>query len=326
MTNTYVDKSYAYAVARLRHAELKLLDAAVMEQLLSAKSTEDAIKILKDKGWGSEESDDPDEMFRQEKNKLWDYVEEIVPDLNVFNVFRLRNDFNNLKAALKESTMDHDYPGIYADHGTIPPEEIRNAVRGRSYKSLPVFLSEIAEKAHEIFLRTGDGQLCDIMVDKACLEALRESALSTKDSFIGEYGELITAASDIKIAVRACLTGKDRDFLGMALAETGILSVGGLTTAALSGEDAIGAFLASTDFAGGVQELKKSPAAFERWCDNLITDRMGSMHYEAFGPGPVAAYIIARENEIKSVRIIMAGKQNGFPEEMLRERVRDTYV
>ena len=44
MTNTYVDKSYAYAVASLRHAELKLLDAAVMEQLLSAKSTEDAIK------------------------------------------------------------------------------------------------------------------------------------------------------------------------------------------------------------------------------------------------------------------------------------------
>ena len=47
MTNTYVDKSYAYAVARLRHAELKLLDGAFMEQLISAKTTEDAVRILK---------------------------------------------------------------------------------------------------------------------------------------------------------------------------------------------------------------------------------------------------------------------------------------
>ena len=326
MTNTYVDKSYAYAVARLRHAELKLLDGAFMEQLISAKTTEDAVRILKDRGWGSEDSDDLDEMFRQETEKLWNYVDEIVPDLNVFDVFRLQNDFNNLKAALKASVMDTDYPGIYAENGTLPAETIRNAVSTRSYKTLPVSMSEIAEKAHEVFLRTGDGQLCDIMVDKACLEAIREAGLETGDSFIGEYAELKTAASDIKIAIRACLTGKDRDFLNMALAESGILSVGGLTSAALSGEDAIGAFLASTDFAGAVQELKKSPAAFERWCDNLITDRMESMHYEAFGPGPIAAYIIARENEIKSVRIILAGKQNGFPAEMLRERGRDTYV
>ncbi len=326
MTNTYVDKSYAYAVARLRHAELKLLDASFMEQLVSAKTTEDAVKLLKDKGWGSEESDDLDEMFSGETEKLWSYVDEIVPDLSVFNVFRLQNDFNNLKAAIKESALKYDFPGIYAENGTIPAETIRNAIKGRAYKDLPVFMAEVAEKAHDMFLRTGDGQLCDIIADRACLDAIREAGLATGDSFIGEYAELKVAAADIKIAIRACLTGKDRDFLNMALAESGIMSTGGLTTAAVSGEDAIGAFLASTDFAGAVQELKKSPAAFEGWCDNLINDRMQAMHYEAFGPGPVAAYIIARENEIKSVRIILSGKQNGFPNEMIRERVRDTYV
>ena len=48
--------------------------------------------------------------------------------------------------------------------------------------------------------------------------------------------------------------------------------------------------------------------------------------YETFSVGPLLAYLVARENEIKTVRIILTGKQNGFPEEAIRERVREMYV
>ena len=45
-----------------------------------------------------------------------------------------------------------------------------------------------------------------------------------------------------------------------------------------------------------------------------------------FGLGSLAAYILARENEIKSVRIVLSGKLNHLPEESIRERVREMYV
>jgi V/A-type H+-transporting ATPase subunit C len=48
--------------------------------------------------------------------------------------------------------------------------------------------------------------------------------------------------------------------------------------------------------------------------------------HNPFGIGPIAAYILARANEVKTVRIILAAKRNGLPEEMLRERVREMYV
>lgn len=327
MTNTYIDKSYAYAVARLRSEELKLLDKSFMEQLISAKDAAAVVSMLHDKGWGSGDPDeDTDELLAAETGKLWAYVDEIVPDLTVFDVFRLQKDYNNIKAAIKESKLDFEYPGIYADYGTLPSETVRAAIRSRNYKQLPADMAEIAEQAHDVFLRTGDGQLCDIMVDKACLEAMREAGRASGDAFIEEYAELKAAAADIKIALRAKHTAKDRDFLEMALSDSSILSVNALITAALGGDDAIAGFLQSTDFAGSVQELKASPAAFERWCDNLINDRMQSMHYDAFGAGPIAAYIIARENEIKSVGIIISARQNGFDESRIRERVRDTYV
>ena len=72
--------------------------------------------------------------------------------------------------------------------------------------------------------------------------------------------------------------------------------------------------------------MKESLSAFERWCDNLMIRRIRPQLHNAFGLGPLAAYILARENEIKSVRIVLSGKKNELPEESIRERVRETYV
>ena len=44
------------------------------------------------------------------------------------------------------------------------------------------------------------------------------------------------------------------------------------------------------------------------------------------GPEPVIAYLLAKENEIKIIRIIMVGKINRLPTEEIRERLRDVYV
>ena len=48
--------------------------------------------------------------------------------------------------------------------------------------------------------------------------------------------------------------------------------------------------------------------------------------YESFSVGPLLAYLLARQNEIKTVRIILTGKQNEFPDEAIRERIREMYV
>ena len=44
------------------------------------------------------------------------------------------------------------------------------------------------------------------------------------------------------------------------------------------------------------------------------------------GLEPLAAYILARRNEIKCVRMILTGKQNELADDMIRERLREMYV
>ena len=73
-------------------------------------------------------------------------------------------------------------------------------------------------------------------------------------------------------------------------------------------------------------KLRKSPSAFERWCDNRMIESLKSQKYETFSVGPLLAYLVARETEIRTVRIILTGKQNGFSDDAIRERIREMYV
>ena len=142
------------------------------------------------------------------------------------------------------------------------------------------------------------------------------------------YGrETITVAvSNIKIAVRAQKMKKSREFIENALAPCTYLDTKELAKAASGTFEELLGYLQRTDYSQGAEALKESPSAFERWCDNrLIGSLRGERtHSESFGP--VLAYYLARQNEIKTVRIILTAKANGFSEDAIRERVREMYV
>ena len=185
---------------------------------------------------------------------------------------------------------------------------------------------EDLKEALETLLHTRDGQLCDIMIDKAALEAIRKAGKESGEPIIENYADTMVAIADIKIAVRSRKTGKSADFMRSAMAECDGVNVEQLIRAALAGEDEIAQYLEGTAYAKGAQALRESASAFERWCDNRMIEMLKPQKYEAFSVGPLLGYLIARETEIKTVRIILTGKQNGFSDEAIRERIREMYV
>lgn len=187
-------------------------------------------------------------------------------------------------------------------------------------------MQEAAREAYDTLLHTRDGQLCDVIIDQATLKAIYEAGQEAKEEIIKNYAESTVAIANIKIAVRAQKTGKSLEFMKRSMAECKDINVELLSKAALAGMDAICEYLAGTSYAGGADALKESPSAFERWCDNRMIETIKPQKYNSFSVGPLVAYELARENEIKTVRIILTGKQNGFSDEAIRERVREMYV
>lgn len=326
MTGAYIDKDYVYAVARVRGEELKLLSNQALSELISAKDTSVIKRMLKEKGFGGDSDADFLMMIKKEIEKLWAFINEVVPDKSVFKVFYLQNDFNNLKAAIKESTMEYQYEGIYIDIASIDINLIKECIKNKTYDNLPLFMVDVAREAHEVLLRTGDGQLCDVMIDKACLEEILKVSKETKDKTIEMYAEIMVASTNIKIAVRAALTNKTKEWMDSAIAECDSLDKTLLINAALNGVDTICNYIQGTEYSDAVMMIKKSLTAFEKWCDDIIIIKMREMLHESFGLGPIIAYILAKIYEIRSVFIIYTAVRNGFSEEMIRERIRETYV
>ena len=322
------DTRYVYAVARIRSDELSLLSQQVIDQLLAAKSYDECIRMLTDRGWGDGESNpDAESLLAQERRKTWDLMRELVDDISVFDVFLYANDFHNLKAAIKLVCTDaKETDGIFIAQATVEPKQMLAIVREHDFSQLPENMRQAANEAYDALSQTHDGQLCDIILDKAALDAIYRAGKDSGDELIEQYAELTVAAADIKTAVRCNRTRKPLDFIKRALASCGSLNTDRLAQAAAESFESICYYLSTTDYAQAVSILQRSTSAFERWCDNLVIEYIQPQQYQSFGIGPLAAYILARENEIKTVRIILSGKLNDLPDQSIRERIREMYV
>ena len=323
------DTKYAYAVARIRAMELSLFSSSTLDQLMALKTYESCLQFLTEKGWGDQDTGmDAEAILTREKEKTWNVVRDLLKkeDAGIINVLSYENLFHNLKAAIKETVTSDHHGNIYFDNCAIGGKEMARIVAERDWQALPANMRAAAEEAYETFLHTRDGQLCDIIVDRAALEAIYAEGEKAADPVIRAYAESTVAVADIKIAVRSQKTAKSLEFIKRAMAPCASLSVERLSSAALSGMDAICEYLEGTAYAGGAEALRESPSAFERWCDNQLMEAIKPQKYNPFSAGPLVAYVLARENESKTVRIILTARLNELPEEQIRERIREMYV
>ncbi|MDY6352073.1 V-type ATPase subunit [Candidatus Weimeria sp. HCP3S3_B5] len=323
------EKQYTYAVARIRAKENALLNDAFMEQLIGAASEREALSLLSEKGWkgrnnGAGES--VQDILSYEEEKTFDTVLSMVDDPHAFDVFLLKRDYHNLKAAIKLTVSSGQIDDIFVEGGTIPVERIRTAVSQQDFSSLPDAMAEAGKEATDELLHSRDGQACDVIIDRASLRAIREAARSDHNSLIRRYGELTVALSDIKTAVRGADIAKDMTFYSRALAECDTIDIKRLSEAACLGRDRIYDYLENTRYKDAVEKLKRSFFAFEKWCNDSLMDSIRTELYHPFTIGPLAAYILARMSEISNVRIILTGKENDLPDTMIRERISKTYV
>lgn len=319
--------NYTYAVARIRAKELTLFSQSTLEQLMACKDYPSCLKFLVEKGWGDPDTElDAETILMAEQKKTWDTIREMVEDMSIFDVLSYQKLYHNLKAAIKQVVVGTVNADIFYNDCNINGEQMNRIIRERDFSALPEHMKESAKEAYETFLHTRDGQLCDIIVDRACLEAVYEAGKKSKISILKDYAESTVAVADIKIAVRCQKTAKSMDFMRRALAPCSSISTEQLAHAALSGLEGICNYLESTGYKDGAEALAKSPSAFERWCDNRIIETIRPQKYNSFSAGPLAAYLLARENEMKTVRIILTGKQNNLSEDFIRERIREMYV
>ncbi len=324
-------EEYIYAVTRVHMAEQHLLSRQDMEQMIQMGSAAEVFRFLADKGWGTPETPagDVQALLDAETDKTWGLIAELAGEVGTFDVFRLVNDYHNLKAAIKLAYTANDEADdghYFLPCGTVALEKVRKAAREHDFAGLPEGMAAAGREAYEVLAHTGNGQLCDMVLDRAALLAVDKAGKTAGNELLRRYAEITADAANIKAAVRCSRMNKSRDFTEKAIAEAGTLDVKALLDAACAGQEAIYQYLDTTAYSGAIEALKTGMAAFECWCDDQMIRMIRPQRTNYFGPEPLAAFILGRENEIKMVRLILSAKVNRLGSEALRERLRETYV
>lgn len=316
-----------YSVARVRVKEKYLLTDTDIEQLLQMKDEAAVLGMLSDKGWGKDLAEpDAHAMLASEEARAAADLRDLCPDPDVLEVLEYPDLYHNLKTGIKEICTEGNHPGAFYEGNALGRAKIIEILREKAYDKLPDHMRLAARNAYETMTQTMDGQMCDIMVDRACLCASREKAEGSKHDILKDYVEQLIVTSDIRMAVRGARTGKSAVFMKAALAPCRSFDVSKMAVAAAEGWDALRVFLDDAGFSEATEALAVSDPAFEKWCDDRIAHTVKPHRRNTFGVGPVVAYYLARKNEIKTVRMMLTAKANGLSEKSIRERIRRMYV
>jgi len=306
---------YASAVAAVKAMESGLLTHSDIEQLIGTSALSETRNLMENKLSAPKTMED-----------VWDMLSGYAPDDELLRILLYRNDFHNLKAVLKAKLSGRDPADYYISPSNVPLHDIEEAFTSKEYDGLPLYMREAAEEAYDIATRTLDGQLSDSIIDQAALAAMQKSADDTGNAFMKKFASLTTVCADIKTAYRCSLMQKPRQFLERAICGSTELDKEFLIRAALSGTDGLLSQLEATSYNESAKMLRESPAQFEKWCDDIIVEHAQSARMQAFGAEPLAAYYIAKEAELKNIRILMICKECGTDRDTITERMRKLYV
>ena len=321
------DLNYVYAVARVRVKEKSLLTNADVAQMCGMRDADAVLAYLTDKGWGKPgERMGTEQMLAAEEEKALAALKELGAGKEVLEDLSLPKMYHNLKAGIKATCTGTENPLAFYQNVEPSEKSLTRILAAKDWKALPEHMRPAAERAMEVMLRTHDGQMCDIIIDRACLDAMAAAGEKSPHEILRTYLQEQVAVANIRTAVRGARVGKSLAFFKEALAPVKGLSANRLAVTAAESVEALLGYLSGTAYAGAAEAIAVSPSAFERWCDDKIMESIRPQRRNAFSIGPVVAYYLARQNEIRTARILLTAKANGFPESAIRNRVREMYV
>ena len=176
----------------------------------------------------------------------------------------------------------------------------------------------------------GNQRLFDIMKEKDAIYA--KEAEAAGNDFVTGYVKLLIDISNVQTFVRVKQIGKPVEFLGKVFLEGGRIDLATLMELYGESYQQIGEKLDLYGFGeamgrGGAAAVETgSFALMEKLCDNLKVRYAKGAQFITAGIEPIAAFYVAKEMELKNLRMVLTGKLVGIPEETLKERLREAYV
>lgn len=330
------DDAYQFPCAVIRGNERTLLGRSDLLKVAEARQFSLAMNVLAEFGYGDgrelENPRDFENVLRAEQKRVHELVFSILPDPEELQMLCCPADYHNVKVLLKAEFLGITPDSLLVDGGSIPPQRMQQLVRDRNYIFLSLNMKQAIQEAIDLFARGRDPQEIDITLDKACYKDMAEAAAATEDPFLMGYVKLLIDILNINTFLRLRQMGKGWNFFQKVFLEGGEIDeklfVGNYEEPVQQFAEKLAPYGFKETVAAGGTLLKETGkyTLLEKLCDDLRIRYIRDAKYITAGLAPVAAFWIAKESEIKNLRMVLTGKLSGTPEDVMKERLRETYV
>lgn len=320
-----MDTRYAYITGRIRALEARLLDKLKLERMVAATSAKASLSELEETDYGPyvsqlKDINDFEDLLSDELKRLYFFIDKWSLDRELTDLFRLRYDFHNLKVFLKNKFKEKPLPLEelpFINLGTIDPKEIEKVEE----------LLEAQKEARRAFEESKNPQDIDIILDKEYYRLCVEKAEESENRFVMDLFRSEVDLINIKAFFRCRALKRNKDFFSKVFIPRGTLTERLFLEFYENEENAFLRKLFFTPYDRVVVGYEKEGLkGLELSCDNFLLEYVKQTKLVTAGLEVLIAYLIAKENEIKLLRSILTGKINEIPAQIIRERMRETFI
>lgn len=321
------DWEYAYAASLARALELSLLTRHFCVDVINAPTFQAAAELFSGTEYAISPNADPasiEQMLLERRSEARRLFDELIEDKQIVECLRAREDFANMRLAVRRVVTDRPLGTDYSNDGAVPADEFEAIFEQEEYSRFPEYLQTAVEEAVLAYYETKDIRQIDYAIDRVEAAWRIQKAIELNHIFLLSLGRIRVDLHNLRTLFRLRLAERRERQLFLP---DGFVDADKFAAALDAPDDALGLVFAATPYVEIVQEsaaylkAEQSFLKLEQKCEDYLMGFLKCARQITAGTQPIIAYLLFKEAEIRTVRMLLMGKKNGLSAKLLSDRL-----
>jgi len=325
------DWRYTFQSARVRALEIQMLSRVALQDMANAENFDQALDMLGASEYtpaqGSRSFAELESTLQLRRAAVRELFDALCIDEPIAELFRTRDDFANLRLAVRRAMVGKAIGSDYSNQGNAAAEDFEQAFEEQDRAGsevLPDYMRQAAEQAILAYYQKKDIRQIDYAIDAFQARYNLQKAFELDSLFLVGLFRIQTDLTNIRTMLRLKFTESEQR---KCFLDGGYVEIERLQRGLDTGYEALAALFFATPYfqvvetGAGYLTSNRSFLKLEQQCEEYIAGYSKSTSQITAGSQPVIAYLLLKEDEIRTVRLIMTAKKNNLETKLILDRI-----
>ena len=266
-----------------------------------------------------------EQMLLQRRTETRQLFVDLMPDDTIVNFMRAREDFANMRLAIRRVVTGRPLGLDYSNEGNVPAEEFEEIFEQEDYSRFPDYLQNAVEAAVLGYYAEKDVRQIDYAIDRVEAAWRVQQAVEQQLTFVESLVRVRIDLANIRTMFRLQMAERFEETIFFL--SDGFVDVDKFVRGMEAGHETVSQLFYATPYfeliEASVPYLRKEQSflKLEKECEDFVKEFLKTTRDIAAGPQPVIAYFLMKEAEIRTVRMVLTGKKNGLSSKLIGDRL-----